>query len=35
MVGPGDVLDVPEAGIRLEIRKTGADTGGEYAESST
>ena len=32
MVGPGDVLEVPEAGIRLEIRKTGADTGGEYAE---
>lgn len=32
MVGPGDVLEVPEAGIRLEIRKTGAETGGEYAE---
>lgn len=32
MVGPGDVLDVPQAGIRLEIRRTGADTGGEYAE---
>jgi quercetin dioxygenase-like cupin family protein len=32
VVGPGDVLEVPEAGIRLEIRRTGADTGGEYAE---
>jgi quercetin dioxygenase-like cupin family protein len=32
MVGAGDVLEVPEAGIRLEIRRTGADTGGEYAE---
>jgi mannose-6-phosphate isomerase-like protein (cupin superfamily) len=32
MVGPGDVLQVPEAGIRLEIRATGAETGGEYAE---
>ena len=32
MVGAGDVLHVPEAGIRLEIRRTGADTGGEYAE---
>lgn len=32
MVGSGDVLEVPEAGIRLEIRRTGADTGGEYAE---
>ena len=32
MVGPGDVLQVPEAGIRLEIRRTGAETGGEYAE---
>jgi quercetin dioxygenase-like cupin family protein len=32
VVGPGDVLHVPEAGIRLEIRRTGADTDGEYAE---
>ena len=32
MVGSGDVLEVPQAGIRLEIRRTGADTGGEYAE---
>ena len=32
MVGPGDVLEVPEAGIRLVIRQTGAETGGEYAE---
>jgi quercetin dioxygenase-like cupin family protein len=32
VVGAGDVLHVPEAGIRLEIRRTGADTGGEYAE---
>ena len=32
MVGSGDVLEVPEAGIRLEMRRTGADTGGEYAE---
>lgn len=32
VVGPGDVLQVPEAGIRLEIRRTGEDTGGEYAE---
>jgi quercetin dioxygenase-like cupin family protein len=32
VVGPGDVLEVPEAGIRLEIRRTAADTGGEYAE---
>jgi mannose-6-phosphate isomerase-like protein (cupin superfamily) len=32
MVGSGDVLEVPEAGIRLEIRRTGADTDGEYAE---
>ena len=32
MVTAGDVLQVPEAGIRLEIRRTGADTGGEYAE---
>src|SRR3954471_24195764 len=32
MVGSGEVLEVPEAGIRLEIRRTGADTDGEYAE---
>src|SRR5919202_2665681 len=32
MVGPGDVLEVPQAGIRRETRRTGADTGGEYAE---
>jgi mannose-6-phosphate isomerase-like protein (cupin superfamily) len=31
-IGAGDVLEVPQAGIRLEIRCTGADTGGEYAE---
>jgi quercetin dioxygenase-like cupin family protein len=32
VVGSGDVLEVPEAGIRLEIRLTGEETGGEYAE---
>jgi hypothetical protein len=32
VVGPGDVLQVPQAGIRLEIRRTGAQTDGEYAE---
>ena len=32
MVGAGDVLEIPEAGLRLEIRRTAADTGGEYLE---
>jgi uncharacterized protein YndB with AHSA1/START domain/quercetin dioxygenase-like cupin family protein len=29
---PGDVLDVPQLGVRVEIRKTAAETGGELFE---
>jgi quercetin dioxygenase-like cupin family protein len=30
-----DVLEIPEAGIRLEVRRRAADTGGEYVEFDT
>ena len=32
MVNPGEVLDVPELGLRFEFLRTSAETGGELAE---
>ena len=32
MAAPGDVLDLPSLGIRLEFRSTAAETGGELIE---
>jgi quercetin dioxygenase-like cupin family protein len=32
MIAPENVLDVPQGGIRLEIRRRAVDTGGEYVE---
>jgi quercetin dioxygenase-like cupin family protein len=32
VVGSDNVLEIPQGGIRLEIRRRAADTGGEYVE---
>ena len=32
MAKPGDVIDVPELGVRVEFRATAESTGGEYTE---
>ena len=32
MARPGDVIEVPELGSRVEFRATAESTGGEYAE---
>jgi quercetin dioxygenase-like cupin family protein len=32
MAKPGDVLDAPSLGVRIEFRRTGDETGGELAE---
>jgi len=32
MIGSADVLDIPQGGIRLEIRRRARDTGDEYVE---
>jgi uncharacterized protein YndB with AHSA1/START domain/mannose-6-phosphate isomerase-like protein (cupin superfamily) len=32
MIKPGAVLDIPNAGVRIEMRKTAAETGGELLE---
>jgi mannose-6-phosphate isomerase-like protein (cupin superfamily)/uncharacterized protein YndB with AHSA1/START domain len=32
MAKPGDVIDVPELGVRVEFRATSESTGGEYTE---
>ena len=32
MTTPEAVLDIPAAGVRIEIRKTAAETGGELLE---
>ena len=32
MATPGDVIDVPELGVKVEFRATNGSTGGEYTE---
>jgi hypothetical protein len=32
MARPGDVLEVPALGVRVEFRRTAAETGGELVE---
>ena len=32
MAKPGDVIDVPELGVRVHFLATAASTGGEYTE---
>ena len=32
MAKPGDVIEVPDLGVRFEVRETAESTGGEYAE---
>ena len=32
MVKPGDVFEGPQLGVRVEIRQTAAETGGELME---
>jgi|SRR5215207_2011993 len=33
MVQPGDVLEIPSLGVRIEFRRTAAETGGELLET--
>jgi uncharacterized protein YndB with AHSA1/START domain/mannose-6-phosphate isomerase-like protein (cupin superfamily) len=35
MAKPGDVIEVPDLGVRFEVRATAESTGGEYAEFDT